>query len=208
MTVRRPTLDQMREIVRSFGMSMSDGEIQSFLDLMEPTLAAYDRVDALRDAPPTVKYPRTPGTRPDAGENPMNAWYIKCEIRGAPGGRLDGKTVVLKDNVCLAGVPMMNGASTLEGYTPDLDATIVTRMLDEGAIIAGKAHCEYFCLSGGSHTNASGAGAQSLGRSATRPAAHPLAPARWSAPARSTWRSAATRAARSGFRPRSAAATA
>ena len=61
MTVRRPTLDQMREIVRSFGMSMSDGEIQSFLDLMEPTLAAYDRVDALRDAPPAVKYPRTPG---------------------------------------------------------------------------------------------------------------------------------------------------
>ncbi|MDE0149002.1 MAG: amidase [Rhodospirillaceae bacterium] len=155
MTVRRPTLDQMRDIVRSFGMSMSDGEIESFLDLMEPTLAAYDRVDALRDAPPTVKYPRTPGTRPGDSENPMNAWYIKCEIRGAPGGRLDGKTVALKDNVCLAGVPMMNGASTLEGYTPDLDATIVTRMLDEGATIAGKAHCEYFCLSGGSHTNAS-----------------------------------------------------
>ncbi|MDE0705544.1 MAG: amidase [Rhodospirillaceae bacterium] len=156
MTVRRPTLDQMREIVRSFGMSMSDGEIQSFLDLMEPTLAAYDRVDALLDAPPAVKYPRTPGRRPGAGENPMNAWYIKCEIRGAPGGRLSGKTVALKDNVCLAGVPMMNGASTLEGYTPDVDATIVTRMLDEGATIAGKAHCEYFCLSGGSHTNATG----------------------------------------------------
>ncbi len=155
MTVRRPTLDQMRDIVRAFGMSMSDGEVQSFLDLMEPTLAAYDRVDALRDAPPAVKYPRTPGTRPADSENPMNAWYIKCEIRGAPGGRLDGKTVALKDNVCLAGVPMMNGASTLEGYTPDLDATIVTWMLDEGATIAGKAHCEYFCLSGGSHTNAS-----------------------------------------------------
>ena len=156
MTVRRPTLDRMREIVRSFGMSMSDGEIQSFLDLMEPTLEAYDRVDALRDAPPTVKYPRTPGTRPGAGENPMNAWYIKCEIRGAPGGKLSGKTVALKDNVCLAGVPMMNGASTLEGYTPDLDATVVTRMLDAGATIVGKAHCEYFCLSGGSHTNATG----------------------------------------------------
>ena len=156
MTVRRPTLDQMREIVRSFGMSMSDEEIRSFLDLMEPTLAAYDRLDALRDSPPTVKYPRTPGYRPGDKENPMNAWYYKCEIRGAPGGRLSGKTVALKDNVCLAGVPMMNGASTLEGYTPDLDATIVTRMLDEGATIMGKAHCEYFCLSGGSHTNATG----------------------------------------------------
>ena len=56
----------------------------------------------------------------------------------------------------LAGVPMMNGASTLEGYTPDVDATIVTRILDAGGTILGKAHCEYFCLSGGSHTNATG----------------------------------------------------
>ncbi len=156
MTVRRPTLDRMREIVRSFGMSMSDREIQSFLDLMEPTFASYDRVDALRDAPPTVRYPRTPGYRPGDDENPLNAWYYKCEVRGAPGGPLSGRTVALKDNICLAGVPMMNGASTLEGYIPDLDATIVTRMLDAGATIAGKAHCEYFCLSGGSHTNATG----------------------------------------------------
>jgi amidase len=51
---------------------------------------------------------------------------------------------------------MMNGASTLEGYTPDIDATVVTRILDAGGTIVGKAHCEYFCLSGGSHTNATG----------------------------------------------------
>ena len=43
----------------------------------------------------------------------------------------------------LAGVPMMNGASTLEGYVPDIDATVVTRLLDAGATIVGKAHCEY-----------------------------------------------------------------
>ncbi len=56
----------------------------------------------------------------------------------------------------LAGVPMMNGAATLEGYVPDVDATVVTRILDAGGEIVGKAHCEYFCLSGGSHTNATG----------------------------------------------------
>jgi amidase len=37
-----------------------------------------------------------------------------------------------------------------------MDATIVTRLLDAGAVILGKAHCEYFCLSGGSHTSAAG----------------------------------------------------
>ena len=51
---------------------------------------------------------------------------------------------------------MMNGASTLEGYVPDVDATVVTRILDAGGTIVGKAHCEYFCLSGGSHTCAAG----------------------------------------------------
>src|SRR5262245_63421746 len=56
----------------------------------------------------------------------------------------------------VAGVSMMNCASTLEGYIPEEDATVVTRILDAGGEIVGKAHCEYFCLSGGSHTNATG----------------------------------------------------
>ena len=56
----------------------------------------------------------------------------------------------------VAGVPMMNGAATLEGFVPDFDATVVTRLLDAGAEIVGKTHCECFCLSGGSHTNATG----------------------------------------------------
>ena len=156
MTVQRPTHAQLKEIVRELGMSMSDARVQEFLDVMQGTLAAYDVVDAMPDHLTPVLYPRTAGYRPSAEENPLNGWYVKTEVRGAPRGPLHGRTVALKDNVCLAGVPMMNGASTLKGYTPDVDATIVTRLLDAGATIAGKAHCEYFCLSGGSHTNATG----------------------------------------------------
>ena len=48
----------------------------------------------------------------------------------------------------------MNGSTVLEGYIPEIDATIVTRILNAGGTIAGKAHCEFFCLSGGSHTGA------------------------------------------------------
>ncbi|MFZ8940591.1 MAG: amidase [Gemmobacter sp.] len=156
MTVQRPTLSQLRDITVELGMHMSDARLQEFLEVMQGTLDAYDVVDALPDYLPPVLYPRTSGYRPTAEENPMNAWYVKTEIRGAPRGPLHGRTVALKDNICLAGVPMMNGAATLKGYTPDIDATIVTRLLDAGATIVGKAHCEYFCLSGGSHTNATG----------------------------------------------------
>ena len=105
---------------------------------------------------PSVRYPRAPGHFPDFSENPLNAWYVKTEVRGAMDGALKGKRIALKDTICLAGVPMMNGSSIMEGYTPEIDATIVTRMLDEGATIVGKAHSENFCLSGGSHTNAKG----------------------------------------------------
>ena len=156
MTAQRPTHAQLGEIVAELGMHMSDARIQEFLDVMQGTLDAYDVVDAMPDYLPPVLYPRTAGHRPSPEENPLNAWYVKTEVRGAPRGPLHGRTVALKDNVCLAGVPMMNGASTLKGYTPDVDATVVTRLLDAGATIVGKAHCEYFCLSGGSHTNATG----------------------------------------------------
>jgi amidase len=155
-TVRRPTLEQMHDIVGSLHMSMSQGEVAEYLDVLEGTFQAYDRVNQLPDYLPAVRYPRTPGYRPGANENPLNAWAVKTEVRGAAHGPLSGKRVVLKDNICLAGVPMMNGASTLEGYVPDIDATIVTRILDAGGTIVGKAHCEYFCLSGGSHTSALG----------------------------------------------------
>ena len=156
MTAQRPTFAQLKEITHELGMNLSDERIREFKDVMQGTLDAYDVVDALPDYLPPVLYPRTAGTRPTGEDNPLNAWYVKTEVRGAPRGPLQGKTVALKDNVCLAGVPMMNGASTLKGYTPDVDATIVTRLLDAGATIMGKAHCEYFCLSGGSHTNATG----------------------------------------------------
>ena len=153
-TVKRPTLDQLQEIVASLHMNMSAAEVSEYLEVLEGTFTSYDRVNQLPDYLPPVRYPRTPGYRPGASENPLNAWAAKSEVRGAAHGPLSGKRVVLKDNICLAGVPMMNGASTLEGYVPDVDATLVTRILDAGGTIVGKAHCEYYCFSGGSHTNA------------------------------------------------------
>lgn len=156
MTIKRPTLAQMRSMADRFGMSLSDEDLLEYTEIIEPYMQAYDRLDVMPDNLPEVRYPRSPGRFPDPSENPLNAWYVKTEVRGAPDGKLRGKRIALKDTICLAGVPMMNGSSIMEGYTPEIDATIVTRMLDAGAVIVGKAHCENFCLSGGSHTNAKG----------------------------------------------------
>ena len=157
MPVQMPTAEQLCDVADEMGLTLSEEDVQSFLGLIAGSIEAYNVVDGLPDNLPQVRYPRTPGYRPEGEENKYNAWYYKSRIQGAAGGKLEGKTVALKDNVMLAGVPMMNGAATLEGYVPDIDATIVERLLDAGATIEGKAHCENFCLSGGSHTNATGA---------------------------------------------------
>src|SRR5207237_1636790 len=141
MPVSLPTPAQLKAIAAEMNLSLTDSDVDSFIALMKPSIDGYNVVDRLPDNLPPVKYPRTPGVRPPAAENRHNAWYVKSRVEGASQGPLKGKTVVLKDNVMLAGVPMMNGASTLEGYVPDVDATIVTRILDAGGTVLGKAHC-------------------------------------------------------------------
>ncbi len=158
MTVKPPTLPQLADIARDLGFSLAEPDLREMHGLIgEVAAGLYSAIDALPEDLPANAYPRTPGYRPAADEDKLHAWHVKTSIKGAPGGRLAGKQVVLKDNINLAGVPMMNGAGTLEGHVPDTDATVVTRILDAGGEIVGKAHCEYFCFSGGSHTNATGA---------------------------------------------------
>ena len=156
MKIKRPTLDDIELIAQQFGLELSIDDLESFQGLMEGPIASYERVDELVEPKPPVKYPRTPGYRPEASENELNAWYYKCSITGARSGKLKGRTIAIKDNVCVAGVPMMNGTSVLEGYVPDIDATVVTRILDAGGQITGKAVCESLCFSGGSHTTDTG----------------------------------------------------
>ncbi|QRZ14248.1 amidase (plasmid) [Paracoccus methylovorus] len=156
MTIRKPQYQDMLAADQDLGLGLSERDLQAFTALMDGVSHDYAIVDAMTPELPQVRYPRTPGHYPSPEENPYNAWYVKTEVTGRPGGRIDGLNIALKDNIMLAGVPMMNGASTLRGYVPDVDATLVTRLLDEGATIRGKAQCEYFCVSGGSHTSALG----------------------------------------------------
>jgi len=156
MAVPMPTHAQLRAAADEVGLDLTEAELASFAAIITPSIAAYNLVDAMPDALPPVRYPRTPGQRPAPEDNKDNAWYVKTTVRGAETGKLAGKTIALKDNIMLAGVPMMNGSATLEGYMPDIDATVVERILDAGGTILGKTHCEAFCLSGGSHTNVTG----------------------------------------------------
>jgi amidase len=156
MTIEAAKAEQVFEIADSFGIELSADDAKSFAGLMNGIKASYDRLDELVEPTLPVKYDRGPGYRPSQDENPYNAWYWKTAIEGASSGPLAGKRVAIKDNICVAGVPMMNGCRILEGYVPEVDATVVTRILDAGGTIVGKAACEDLCFSGASHTCATG----------------------------------------------------
>ena len=147
-----PTLDDVRRDAQAVGVELSDAELKAIHAYAADFVKAADRVSkALPPAAPPKYGPRT-SARPPAAENPLGAWYVTASIKGAPSGPLAGKKIVIKDNVCVAGLPMMNGSKVLEGFVPETDATVVTRLLDAGAEITGKSVCESFCMSFGSHT--------------------------------------------------------
>jgi amidase len=156
MPVQPPSLEDLARISAQYGFEIPTERLARFQALIGQTLASYARLDQLVEPSLPVKYPRQPGYRPAADENPLGAWYWKSELRGASQGPLLGKTIAIKDNVCVAGLPMMNGTVALEGYVPEVDATLVTRILDAGGAILGKAVCESLCFSGGSHTSDTG----------------------------------------------------
>ena len=154
MPVSRPSADDLNRIAAGYHFSIRSEQMPVVQALLEGFLAPYDELEAMAEPAPPVRYPRGPVEWPR--DNPLGAWYVHCRIEGAPGGPLAGRTVAVKDNICVAGVPMMNGTSVLEGYVPEADATVVERLLDAGATVVGKSVCESLCFSGGSHTSDTG----------------------------------------------------
>src|SRR5262245_34092281 len=127
---QKPTVADLHQAAQKLGMNPSDAYLKASNRFIPPWAMPMPNLKTTPDDLPAVKYPRGQFYRPSAEENPHGAWYMKTSIKGKPGGKLAGRRVALKDNVCLAGVPMTIGAQLLEGYVPEIDATVVERILD------------------------------------------------------------------------------
>jgi amidase len=148
------TDQDLEQALSQLGMTTDTPEL--YRAIIEANLEVTALVDAV-DPPVTgTGSASRDWHRPEPADNRLGAWYVKTDIQGAGQGKLAGKTVAVKDTVLLAGVPLMGGSNILEGYVPDQDAEIVTRMLAAGATITGKSVCEAYCFSGGSHTSDTG----------------------------------------------------
>lgn len=127
-----------------------------FHDCCEEIMAMDDYVPK----PNLERFPRENIHYPAKEDNKLNAWAYKCEIRDLRyenGGLLEGCKIAVKDCIAVAGVPMLLGTNFIKDYIPVTDATIITRLLEAGATISGKAVCENLCHSATSHSADTGA---------------------------------------------------
>ncbi|WP_254535132.1 amidase [Halomarina litorea] len=155
--VRPPTPEEIREHAATHFMSLSEAEVEDFAAAIEGTLDGYERLDALPEPTQDRQFTeRDPGYRPDDEEDPLNAVVRKCRVPGASTGPLSGYEVGLKDNVSLAGVEMTCGSKLFDGYVPERDATVVTRLLEAGATITAKLNMEDMAFSGSGELSATG----------------------------------------------------
>ena len=151
MPFQRPQEDDVIELARELGIHLTRTEARIFRSRMLEHIDAMEGFHELRireDTLPLRNARRDPGRRPTPDEDPLNAFIRRCRVEGAAEGPLAGKTVGLKDHTAVAGVPMTLGSYFFDSYIPEFDATVVTRLLDAGAVITGKMNMEDFSFGG------------------------------------------------------------
>lgn len=156
MSPRQPTDDEILAAAAELGFDLTAADCGFYRSFMDPDLEAYEFIETAGEPKPALRVPDRGWWRPEPDENEFGAWQARTEIRTDAQGPLTGRSVALSDNICLADVPMAIGTSFLRDFRPDRDATVVNRLLDSGATITGKAHCEYLGIPNGSHTSAAG----------------------------------------------------
>lgn len=90
--IKRPDIAELRQTGAELGFDLTANDSASFLSLMAGLFDAHDLVDGVAYPLPEVKFDRMLGTRsaPEA---------VRTEIKGAPEGKLSGKTVTIKCNM-------------------------------------------------------------------------------------------------------------
>jgi amidase len=159
MAIEQPKKEDLQRIAKEGDFELSDSEADAIGKMLPPIVAFLDRIDRMpTDRSPSVRnYPsRDAGRRPTSAGDPLNAVVRKVSVKGAAAGKLKGKRIGVKDSVAVAGIPICGGSHILDGFVPDDDATIVSRMLDEGAEIVATLVMDDFALSGDGITSAHG----------------------------------------------------
>lgn len=73
-----------------------------------------------------------------------------------PKMRLWGVPVAVKDNICVEGEPVTCGSKILRGYVAPYNATVIDKLLEQGAIIVGRTNMDEFAFGSSCETSCYG----------------------------------------------------
>jgi aspartyl-tRNA(Asn)/glutamyl-tRNA(Gln) amidotransferase subunit A len=108
----------------------------SAVELMQSVLDQVERHDKTINSYITVRPPD------ELLKEARRADEKRATIQARP--PLDGIPVALKDNFTTAGLRTTAGSKILANWTPDHDATVVSKLRDDGALIVGKLNMHEF----------------------------------------------------------------
>ncbi|KAB1185446.1 MULTISPECIES: amidase [Haloferax] len=129
-------LDEMRTQAERLGFSLPD---ELLTEIAESTQSDSDS-----DFEATVSSGTDRGHVADDAENALLAVYDEPRVH-TDSGILAGVTVAVKDNIAVADLEMTCGSAAY-ALVPSFDAPAVSRLLDEGATLVGKANMEPFAM--------------------------------------------------------------
>jgi amidase len=166
---RQVTADELHEIAAKNNITISNkDDEEGYLLLLESLDAVVKQVEALPDYvdPSLEPVAVVGGARKWWKEerNSRNAWSHRTNLRAEKPTSylLSGRTVAIKDNASVAGVPFTAGTFPVllskDGKypIPEIDAPVVSRVLNAGGMIMGTATCENYSLTPMSYTSANG----------------------------------------------------
>ena len=84
------------------------------------------------------------------------ASIIDQKIKDGIAGRLAGMVIGIKDNISYQHHRTEASSKMLKGYQPLYSATVLTRLLEEDAIILGRLNCDEFAMGGSNENSAFG----------------------------------------------------
>lgn len=124
---------------------LAHGDISS----VELTSAVFDRIDQVEEqigAYITLN-------RENAQKEAKRADEM---IAASQGGALCGIPLSIKDVICTKGLKTTAGSKILEPFIPPYDATVITKLKEQGAVILGKVNMDEFAMGSSNENSAYG----------------------------------------------------
>ncbi|KAI1869753.1 uncharacterized protein JN550_005734 [Neoarthrinium moseri] len=156
----RMNIEDLYQLSAQLGFKIEPHDAKDYLLLLRSFAAVMQQVkDGSDYIHPALQPHPCIGVRdfwsPEPGQNPFNAWSHRCELKSASpvNNLLQGRTVTIKDNIAIGGLPTTMGTSPhilrRSGVLPrsSIDATVVSRILAAGGVVKGSSTCESFCAS-------------------------------------------------------------